>query len=304
MGKIPRISIVITAHNEGKQLQRTVDSVRCSLTKPSEIIVVNDGSNDRYCDKRRLGNVQIIRHRKKIGVATSRHKGSQISGGRVIAYLDGHQRLSDGCLEECAKLALKRKAIVAPDIRDFSDNALVLRGATFVMRNNQPPFAAKWRLRAKSRPVSKVSSLCAPAYVIPKSAYPKVSWSPLLRGWGGSEACVSLKAFFTGVDILHLSGPLALHKFKKKFHYPVGWDEIWRNHALIARICFNETSWRTYWLPKVFQNHLNRCVLNELESKQVEQEHSAFQKLKTRPDHEFWTQLVGRKVPQALRRER
>lgn len=171
------------------------------------------------------------------------------------------------------------------------------------MRRGKPPFGAEWKLTRPRKNISPVNSLRAPAYVIPASIYPKVAWSPLLRGWGGSEACVSLKAFFTGVPILHLCGPIAYHKFKTKFHYPVTWDEIWRNHALIARICFSERTWYDYWLPKIFEPHLNETVQREMDSAEVREEQRAFQKLKVRSDHEFWTRLVFRAVPKSVKIE-
>lgn len=207
------------------------------------------------------------------------------------------------CLDQCSAIAKRRKSIVTPILQDFGECSSLIYGAKFVMGKSGPPFGAEWKLTKPRKKISTVNSLRAPAYVIPASLYPKVAWSPLLRGWGGSEACVSLKAFFTGVPILHLCGPIAYHKFKSKFHYPVTWDEIWRNHALIARICFSERTWYDYWLPKIFEPHLNDSVQREMESDAVRDEQRAFQKLKVRPDHEFWTHLVFRAVPRSIRIE-
>src|SRR5207244_2603426 len=137
----------------------------------------------------------------------------------------------------------------------------------------RPPFGAEWKYRTPDQSVTSISSLRAPGYLIPAEVYPKVRWSRSLRGWGGSEAAVSLKAFIAGVDILHLCGPVAYHQFKKKFHYDVSWDEVWRNHAIIARICFDERTWYEYWLPEVFEKNLSAAALNDLESDELRIEH-------------------------------
>ena len=42
----PRISVIITAYNEGSELRRTIDSVRENTKQPFEIILVDDGSNE------------------------------------------------------------------------------------------------------------------------------------------------------------------------------------------------------------------------------------------------------------------
>lgn len=296
------ISVILSVFNEPEEFRKTLLSIQTS-NRTCDVFVIDDASQKRVPHLSRSTNFILIRHRRRKGVAFSRHEASLLAKGKVFAYLDAHQRLTPDCLTECSKLALKRRAIVTPDIRDFRPEYATMRGAKFVMRRGKPPFSADWRTRAATPPVSPVSSLKAPAYVIPASLYPKVAWSPLLRGWGGSEACVSLKAFFTGVPILHLCGPIAYHKFKSKFHYPVTWDEIWRNHALIARICFSERTWYDYWLPKIFDPHLNDSVQREMESAAVREEQCAFQKLKVRPDREFWTHLVFRAVPRSIRIE-
>jgi hypothetical protein len=149
--------------------------------------------------------------------------------------------------------------------------------------------------------VSRVTSLKAPAYAIPRSIYERVHWIEALRGWGGSEAAVSLKAFFTGIDILHLHGPLAKHRFRRSFPYETTWEEVWRNQALIARVCFEERTWYDYWLPQVFAGHLSKEALAELESVDVTAEQRAFCAIKSRSDREFWTELLRQTEPACLR---
>jgi glycosyltransferase involved in cell wall biosynthesis len=295
------ISVVITVHNEGDELRRTIESVRQNTLGDCEIIVVDDGSTDGCCENADLEGVRLIRHEARVGVACSRHEASGVAKGTALAFLDGHQRVERGALEECAELALERNAIVWPDVSGLEEFARRVHGAYFTLSRKPVPFSAEWKSLPPSKRVTPISALRAPGYVIPKSVYLRVSWIGALRGWGGSEAAVSVKAFFAGVDILHLCGPLIRHQFKKSFSYEVRWPEVWRNHALIARVCFDERTWHDYWLPEVFAPHLTAEARADIESASVLAEHEAFQKIKTRPDREFWTDLVFRDLPTALR---
>ena len=296
-------SAIITAFDETEDLILTLQSLEDSCTYPTEVIVVNDGSQEIDNPLSSFDSIKEIRHAHRLGVGASRHEAASAAQGKHFVFLDAHHLFQEGCIEQSCRIAESENSIVVPCIRDFEENSGTMHGAYFSWNDEAPPFHAEWKMLPPDKKVSPVSSLKAPAYVIPASIYPKVAWSPLLQGWGGSEACVSLKAFFTGVPILHLCGPIAYHKFKTKFHYPVTWDEIWRNHALIARICFSERTWYDYWLPKIFEPHLNETVQREMDSAEVREEQRAFQKLKVRPDHEFWTRLVFRAVPKSVKIE-
>lgn len=300
MSSTPDISVILTAHNEGRELGRTIDSIRNNTQSPFELIVVDDGSTDKSVTGKAFREITVIRHATRMGVACSRDEASRLAKGKVFAYLDGHQRLTKCCLDACADLAVNRRAIVCPDLCGFEKDATLIHGARFISRRDKPPFGAEWKTSRPRRRVITQSSLRAPAYVIPAQVYPQVCWSRLLRGWGGSEGAVSLKAFFCGIDILHLCGPVAYHKFKRKFHYKVGWDEVWRNHAIVARICFSTDSWLNYWLPDVFGPHLDTKSQRELKSVSIRKEHENFQELKVRSDHEFWTRLIRRRIPKSL----
>jgi glycosyltransferase involved in cell wall biosynthesis len=298
----PRLSIIITAHNEGAEAQRTVESVQGNTLGPCEILLVDDGSTDGCCSFADADGIHVIRREGRVGVADSRDLASMQTRGDVLAFFDAHQRIERGSLERCAEVALTRNAIVVPDLCDFDDNQR-LHGAYFVQRRDKR-FGAEWKCREPRARVTRISSLRAPAYVLPRSLYPKLRWSSHLRGWGGTEAALSLKAFFAGVDILHLCGPLVRHKFKRAFHYNVGWQEVWRNHAITARICFSERTWRRYWWPVVFEPHLTDRDRSDLDSDALLAERDEFARHKVRRDGEYWTRLLFRPIPESLQTRR
>jgi hypothetical protein len=119
----------------------------------------------------------------------------------------------------------------------------------------------------------------------------------LLRGWGASEASIVVKSFFTGIGIWHIAGPVSRHRFQRKFPYATTWEGVWRNHAIIARICFNDATWFRYWLPKVFEAHLDTAAREALASDDIRAEHEAFLAQKVRTDRQFWTELLRQEPP-------
>ena len=207
---------------------------------------------------------------------------------------------STGCLERCSAVALAEQAVVWPDVRGLRDRGRVGHGAFFRLGKDAAPFAATWNNSRCRESISKISSLRAPGYFVPRNLFGELRWISQLRGWGGSEAAIALKAFFLGIDILHVCGPLARHLFRPKFQYSVTDLEVTRNHALIARVCFDDRTWFEHWLPRVFEGVLNSETIRELDGPDVMREHEDFLKLKRRPDREFWRGLLRRKEPASL----
>lgn len=297
------LSIIITAHNEGEEVRRTLESIAANTTGHFEVVLVDDASTDGCCDGLEMEGLRVIKHTERVGIAYSRNEAATTARGDALAFLDAHQRLSSGCLNSCAESALKHQAIVWPDVRGLEDRNWTGHGAFFRLCKQRGYFVADWNRRTPRDPVSRITTLIVPGYVMTREVYEKVFWIRSLRGWGASEPAVTLKAFFQDVDILHLCGHMARHFFRKgrEIPYSASWESVWRNHALVARICFDDKTWYEHWLPNVFYKHLSSAVRYELESPAVVAEHEAFLAQKVRPDREFWRGLLRVEEPACLR---
>lgn len=273
----PCISVIITAYNEGGELRRTIASVRENTHQPREIVVVDDGSTDGSCDNLKGDDLKVVRHEERLGVAPSRNDGCDAASGDTFAFLDGHQRLSDGCLDRCAEAACEHNAIVWPDVRGLKDRGWTGHGASMQLCEKHGYFNARWHRRDPGQTLTPISTLVVPGYVMPRNVYDRVRWIPQLRGWGASEAAITVKAFFLGIPVFHLCGPLARHYFRKQIPYSTPWEGVWRNHALVARVCFEERTWFDRWLPNVFERHMTDAIRRDLESPEVLAEYEAFQ---------------------------
>lgn len=85
------ISIIIPVYNAEKFLDETINTVLNQTYTNFELILVNDGSNDKsvdvikkYSDKR----IKLIDNKKNKGAALSRNDGIKKSKGRYICFLD------------------------------------------------------------------------------------------------------------------------------------------------------------------------------------------------------------------------
>ncbi|QDU82523.1 Putative glycosyltransferase EpsH [Polystyrenella longa] len=295
-----KISVVITAYNEGEELVRTLNSIQTNTSRLHEIIVIDDGSTDDSCNEIEARGAVRIYHSKRVGVGASRDEGARIATGDVISFLDGHQRLTPDCLDECSEIAIRKSAIVSPGIQGFEPQNKLIHGATFQLCPLNGFFSANWQLKPSWRRLHQSNALRGPGYTIPRNLYPKLSWIQGMTGWGGSEALLSLKAFFTRVPILFLRGPIAYHRFKRQFHYDVNWDEIWLNHALIARICFDTATWERYWYPELFMSKLSETMKEFLTSDEVLTLQMEFNQIKRRADCEFWRRMLKESPPVQL----
>jgi glycosyltransferase involved in cell wall biosynthesis len=291
------LSIIITSYNEGPEVRATLESIKAN-TSNFEIVLVDDGSTDGSCID--AGADRIVRHEQRMGIAISRLDGANIAAGDCFAFLDAHQRVDEGCLNKCAELALERQAIVWPDVKGLGNSRWTGHGANMRQKNGKKAglFDAEWKTTKPVDAISRSATMIVPGYVIPRSIWPKVKPPQGLKWHGASEPAISVPAFFTDIDILHLCGPLARHRFTEGHHLPYEcpWSVTSRNHALVARVFFTVDTWERYWLG-IFRRHLKDEGLKEFYEPHIMDQQRAFEGLKKRPDEEFWRGLMLSPVP-------
>ena len=83
------ISVVIPTYNRIELLKRSIDSVINQTIKPSEIIIVDDGSNDgtEAMVKKKYDSLKVIKQKNK-GASAARNSGIKASSGELICFLD------------------------------------------------------------------------------------------------------------------------------------------------------------------------------------------------------------------------
>ena len=102
--KYKLISVIIPCFNSGKTIKRTINSVKNQSWDKKEIILVNDGSNDKETLKilnsfKNDSLVKLINQKNK-GLSAARNKGVNFSSGDYLFFLDSDDWIEENALEE------------------------------------------------------------------------------------------------------------------------------------------------------------------------------------------------------------
>lgn len=93
------ISVVIPCYNSEKYIARCIRSIIRQTVKPLEIIVVDDGSNDRTAQIARKFPVKVVRHKYNRGLAEARNTGVRKARGNIIFFVDSDCEMYPNNLE-------------------------------------------------------------------------------------------------------------------------------------------------------------------------------------------------------------
>lgn len=100
------LSVVIPAYNLENNIEKTMLSVLKQSFPVSNVIIINDGSNDRtghlindFINYHELTNWQAI-HQKNMGVSCARNIGIKHTTGEYILFLDGDDTISNNLSAE------------------------------------------------------------------------------------------------------------------------------------------------------------------------------------------------------------
>jgi glycosyltransferase involved in cell wall biosynthesis len=92
------VAVVIPAYNAGQFIGEALDSVSAQTARPSEVIVVDDGSTDRTAAVARSRGVTLLTQPNR-GVAAARNLAIRATGQHWIAFLDADDVWEPGKLE-------------------------------------------------------------------------------------------------------------------------------------------------------------------------------------------------------------
>lgn len=81
------VSFVIPAKNEEKTIAQVVSEIR-ALHPAAEIIVVNDGSEDRTAELAESAGAKVIHHPHSLGNGASVKSGARAAQGEILVFLD------------------------------------------------------------------------------------------------------------------------------------------------------------------------------------------------------------------------
>lgn len=103
----PLVSIIVPVYNVEKYLEKCIESIINQSYKNIEIILVDDGSQDKsskICDEYKLKDNRIITiHKKNGGVSTARNIGLKKAKGKYIQFIDSDDYIEKNMVEVLVK---------------------------------------------------------------------------------------------------------------------------------------------------------------------------------------------------------
>ena len=110
---MPKISIIIPVYNDGKYVERAIDSILTQTLDDIEIVCVNDGSTDNSLDvlkklENQYDSIKVFSQENK-GVAYARNLAMEKATGDYIGFLDADDVFIDNdCIEKMYNVAHAR----------------------------------------------------------------------------------------------------------------------------------------------------------------------------------------------------
>ena len=127
MNNMSKISVIVPIYNMEKYLFQSIESIRNQTFSDIEIILVDDGSNDRsaeICDQLADidGRIRVI-HKKNGGVSSARNEGLLIASGDFVIFPDPDDYLPSDALAKLYRNAVENDAdIVIGDLVRFTND--------------------------------------------------------------------------------------------------------------------------------------------------------------------------------------
>lgn len=118
MKEQPLISVIVPVYNLEKFISRTVLSIMTQTYEKIELIMVDDGSNDRswyemeVCRKKYPDKIKLVRQNNS-GVTLARLNGIVHAKGEWIGFVDGDDEIEKDMYELLLKNALKYNALIS-----------------------------------------------------------------------------------------------------------------------------------------------------------------------------------------------
>lgn len=122
--KKPLVSVIIPVYGAEKYLRQCVDSVLAQTYDNLEIVLVDDGSQDRsgeICEEYREihSHIKVI-HQANGGLSVARNRGIEEAAGDYYTFIDADDFIHPQCIDYMVRMAVENSAEVAcVDLVDY-----------------------------------------------------------------------------------------------------------------------------------------------------------------------------------------
>ncbi len=232
--RLPRLSAIVIALQEGENLRLTVEQLCCTLPPGSEVIVVDDGSTDGSTAflQGSAAPARLICARG-LGVAGARNRGAGEAVGEVLLFIDAHMTFPAGWWEPLVCMLGKPDvAAAAPAVCDIRQT----HRKGFGLRITGPELTSEWLARAGDSPYP-VPVLPGCCLAVRRRMFDLLGGfdSGMLRSQGiDNEFC--LRLWLLGHECWITPEVEVVHLFRDRHPYELCWETVLHNRLRLALI--------------------------------------------------------------------
>lgn len=265
-----RATIIISSHNEGDLLRKTVEScIESTAGLDYEIIVADDASTDGSPEKieRQFPPVKLHRHPSRQGASPTKHLGATHARGETLLFIDGHSKPEYGSLnqlvrsvEETNGQAVVTPRILALDVQRWQNvPTQVGHGYAFDLLT----LDCRWvslddmqKANLGRGQFYESPALIGCAFAVSRTVYENV-WGldANMKFWGVEDLDFALKCWLMGHPILHQPTVAIGHRFQETFdRYSVPLEHIVVNQLRLAYKNYTYGVW-SEWVRSARERH-------------------------------------------------
>ena len=190
----PKVSVIVPCYNNEKHIEETLISVKKQTYPNVEIIVVNDGSTDNSIEiiNKNSFDVKII-NQENHGPSHARNRGSEISSGKYLLFVDGDDIIDPSYISKCV------------DILESNETVNIV----YTKSNYFDAINKEWKLPEMKLPDFLISNCIPVTAMIRKLVFEEVGrfdenlryiedwelWIRIVKKYGGVH-CIPEKLFF------------------------------------------------------------------------------------------------------------
>jgi GT2 family glycosyltransferase len=223
------VSVILSTLNEGPRLRETLESLAAAATRPTEVLVVDDGSTDQSLDA--LANLAtpfelLCFRRPHHGIAAARGFGAQHASQPYWVFLDAHCEVSPDWLSALVHpFSDDPHAIVVPVIANCRRPDERGCGARLV----NDLFVYQW---ITTEPVpEQVGIAPGGCFALRRETFLELGGFALMRGFGVEDVELSLRAWRMGRSIRTAPAALITHEFRTQTPYAMN-RQSWLTNVL------------------------------------------------------------------------
>ncbi len=235
---VPRISVIVISRNEGAWLGRTLENLLDTIPGGSEILVVDDGSEDGSADylQGQRSGPKLLRT-PGLGVARARNYGGRRAKGDVLVFADAHLELPAGWWRPLvALLRLPKAGAAAPAVASMEAPDKFGHGYTVP----SPDLVPRWMpTRTSGEPV-QAPILPGCCLAMTRTTFVQTGgFDRGLKTRGGIDAETGMRFWLLGLENWVAPESKILHLFRSSAPYEVSRAEVLHNRLRFALVHLN-----------------------------------------------------------------